>query len=418
MRHTLWSMFMAAVLALSLSGCGTITYDLGSETVFGLPPTSGVYDRTDTYVVGLLQCRADLMPPVVEAVPGTAGNFFDVVSAQFPVAAGWSYTSATRRLSRRTIRVRTHDVLGSAAAVGVEFHVNYRPRRRDPSTRIHWIQVYDNNHAISGPATGHGVRGNRVDVPAAATTPYYDDGYAATNGTCAPTCTLYDFPRRTDTARNHTWQAVTFLAQGPDIGAGPGAITFLRPGFRWGWTNSCRGILGYRGWILFSEERVALAADRPFAPGTNVRVSLPSPIELQLSRRDERTSVELLDLSFEIRLEELPEPFSEGEAAVSRFTVVQGSGRLGEVALESVRASGIGFEIAGGEGAVQWDSGELSLQLELDMEGELPNLVATGFGQLGPEGRSLVLDTGFQAVEPDLAREAAAKGGDGGRQPE
>lgn len=414
MRKTLCSTFLAAVVALALSGCGTITYDLGSET---LPEgtTSGVYDETDPYVVGLLQCRADLMPPVVEAVPGTAGNFFDVVSAQFPAAAGWSYTSATRRLSRRTIRVRTHDVLGSAAVVGVEFHVNYRPRRRDPSTRIHWIQVYDNNHDSRG---GHGVRGNRVDVPAAATTPYYDDGYAATNGTCAPTCYLYDRPFRTDTTRDHTWQAVTFLVQGPDIGAGPGAITFLRPGFRWGWTNSCRGILDYLGWILFSEERVTLAADRPFAPGAEVRVSLPSPIELELSRRDERTSVELQDLSFQVRIEELPEVFSEGEAAVSRFTVVQGSGRLGEIAMESVRASGIGFEIAGGEGAVQWDSGELSLQLELDMGGELPNLVASGFGQLGPEGRSLVLDTGFQAVEPDLAREAAAKGGDGGRQPE
>lgn len=66
-----------------------IRNDFGSETVFGRT-TSGLYDATDTYVVNLLLCEARLAPEQVTAVPGTTGNFFDVLSAQFPTGAGWN----------------------------------------------------------------------------------------------------------------------------------------------------------------------------------------------------------------------------------------------------------------------------------------------------------------------------------------
>lgn len=398
------------LLVIGLTGCSAITHDFGSETVFGRT-TSGLHDETDEYQVGLLICRADLMPPRVESVPGTTGNVADVVSAQFPTSDGWSYQSAANKLSAKTIRIRTYDVQGTSGRVGAEFHVRYQPRRGDPTDRIHWIQVYDNNHALSGATTGHGNRGNRVDIPSAATTPYYDDGYAATSGTCSPSCSLYDFPGRTDANRNHDWQAVTFLVQGPAVGAGPGQITFLRPGFRWGWKNRCRHILDYFGWILFSETRLSFTASETIEPGASARLALASPAELQLARQDSESPVVLQEAVLEIRIEELTDEFSEGEAAITRFTVAQGSGQLGELRLDGESFGQSSFEITGGEGFIQWESGEVSIELELDMGGDLPNLVATGFGRLDPEADSLILDPGFQAVEPELARQAAAKTG-------
>ena len=396
----------AALLALSLSGCSVIRNDFGSETVFGRT-TSGLYDATDTYVVNLLLCEARLAPEQVTAVPGTTGNFFDVLSAQFPTGAGWSYVSARRRLSRGTILVRTYDVQGSPTRVGAELHVKYQPRRADPSTNIHWIQVITNNHDLKT-NPGHGNPGNSVDIPAAATTPYYDDGYAADSGTCSPSCDFYDFPGRVDTARDHTWQAVTFIVQGPAVGAGPGRITFLRPGFRWGWENSCTPILGYLGYILFNEAPVVFTASAAIEPGAAVELAA-RPAELVLAKGESRTAVRLEEARFAIAIEKQAEA-DRGEGGHTRFTVRQGTGRLGSLRVEGRDVGAAAFTIEGGQGFIHWETGEASIETSIRLAaeglGEL-RLLATGTAQVDFRSRTFTLQPGWQAVEPDKRPQTA-----------
>ncbi|MCB9782585.1 MAG: PEP-CTERM sorting domain-containing protein [Candidatus Omnitrophica bacterium] len=201
----------------------------------GTPTTSGVHDTMDTYTVSGMDCWARLKPMDVGYRRAVSQNFFDVLTAAFPVANGWSYASAINELSDDSLVVHTYDVQGTAARVGAEFHLEYIPHGDDPTTNLHWIQVVTTNHSLRNPpGSGHGTNFNGVDNPfsTGGRSPYYDDGGAATANH------FYDFPGRSDTAKAHTWMAELFLVSGPAADAGPGLITFYG-GVTWGWENDC-----------------------------------------------------------------------------------------------------------------------------------------------------------------------------------
>lgn len=212
---------------------GPLTTSYQSATIdfaAGSPVTSGVYDKTDLYMIGAQQWVASLLPVNPIYLRGTAGNFFDVLSAAFPTSAGWSYASAVNPLSDNSLVVRTYDVQGTAGRVGAEFHVDYVPHGTDPTSNVHWIQVVTDNHNVTSDP-GHGNAENVVDTNSpGGRSPYYDDGFAATS------TSFYDFPGRTDANKSHTWVADLFLVTGPAPGDGPGLITFYG-GVEWGWEN-------------------------------------------------------------------------------------------------------------------------------------------------------------------------------------
>lgn len=191
----------------------------------GSPVTSGVYDKTDPYSIGLDPWVANLVPARPVYVRSSA-SFFNVLSAAFTGAQGWSFASAATELSNDSLVVRTYDVQGTAARVGAEFHVEYVPKGTDPTANVHWIQVISDNHNVTN-NPGHGNAENIVDT--ATTSPYYDSGFAATSRE------FYDFPGRTDANKSHNWDAILFLVTGPAIGT-PGLVTFYG-GIQWGWEN-------------------------------------------------------------------------------------------------------------------------------------------------------------------------------------
>lgn len=197
----------------------------------GTPTTSGLHDITDPYTIAGVNWVANLVPKDPTYIRGTAGNFFDILSAAFPGDKGWKYQSSAKELSDNSLVVHTYDVLGSPTKVGAEFHVEYVPHGTDPTTNIHWIQVVTDNHNLTN-NPGHGNNENVVDNPFSPgkRSPYYDDGGAAT------ATQFYDFPNRDDANMSHNWDAVLFLVSGPAANAGPGTITFYG-GIGWGWEN-------------------------------------------------------------------------------------------------------------------------------------------------------------------------------------
>lgn len=186
-----------------LSGCGVVVERYGAANIFGRT-TSGIYDLEEPYQRGLMSCKTTLKPAKVDEVSGVAGTYFNTLSALFPTSDGWSYSTAVSKLSRRTIHVKTYDAQGTATRVGAEIHIRYNPRSGDPSSNIHWIQVLGTNHSLRAPA-GHGNSATYVDIPGTATTPYYDNGYAANSGNCGAGCDFYDFPGRIDAGSSHNW---------------------------------------------------------------------------------------------------------------------------------------------------------------------------------------------------------------------
>jgi hypothetical protein len=222
--------FGAALLCACVSThAQIISTDYKAATVRG-NNTSGVYDPTDTYKVGAQDWVANLLPANATYQRAVSDNFFKVLSAAFPVSAGWSYASAVNELSAASLVVHTYDVTGQPDLVGAAFHVEYVPHGTDPTANMHWIQVVTDNHNLTT-NKGHGNPENVVDNPfsAGGASPYYDDGGAADSRN------FYDFSFRDDGNQSHIWQAELFLVSGPAIGT-KGPITFYG-GIIWGWEN-------------------------------------------------------------------------------------------------------------------------------------------------------------------------------------
>lgn len=241
-----------AVLMILMGGIATaspLTEDYATADLFGGAggggyTTSGNYDAEEEYVVWVddmicigVTTLVPATPIYLGTTPGDApdnpdnedlSSYFDVLTATYGDAQGWSYTIADEELSDGSLVVHTYDAYGGDF-VGAEFHVEYVPGDDDPTENLHWIQIVWDNHNITD-NPGHGNSEQTVDVAAGQGNPYYDDGGAATGSF------FYDFPKRPDELEDHWWYADLFLVSGPAIGAGAGEVTILG-GIRWGWEN-------------------------------------------------------------------------------------------------------------------------------------------------------------------------------------
>jgi hypothetical protein len=374
--------------------CRTVVEDYGSETVFGRT-TSGAYDEVDPYWWNLFWCNGRLEPEkVTEVDTPAASSFFNTLSGQFTEAAGWTYRTRVEKLSAGTIRLRTYDVLGSPTRVGAEIHVRYEPTVSDPSTDMHWIQVVSTNHSLKPPA-GHGNSATYVDIPTGATTPYYDDGYAANNGDCSAGCDLYDLPSRTDPGADHTWEATTFLVQGPDVGDPPGMITLLWPGFRWGWVNHCEPLIPLPDWWFYLQHGIRFQTSDRIEPGSTIRLRAEDA-RLGVMKGEAEAPVTLLEGTLTLSIDEIGD-----HRGFYGFQVTQGLLRLGEF---EVPGEEIGRElrVRSGSGYIHWESGEASIQFLAVTEGA--EIVFTGTAELEREAGAftLLIDTKGVERQPEL----------------
>lgn len=361
-----------------------------ARNVFGFNP-SGIHDTVDTYRVKDLDCVAWLDPLTVTEEPGTAGNFFAVLSGAFPPGGGRSYASFANPLSAGTIEIHTYDVQGTPARVGAEIDVEYAPAAADPQNDIHWIQVVTNNHRIGG-GGGHGVNDNKVDIPGTATTPYYDDGFAADSGNCGAGCDFYDFPGRVDTANSHTWSAVTHLAEGPAVGAPLGPITLTHPGFLWGWKNVCVPAFVGEVYRAVTSGPVRLATTSALAPGAIVDLAPVSPAQMTLTKGTRTATVVLANAGLQIAIDPKVDA-----AGMSAYTLRTGQGQFQAYTFGSEIIGPSAFTLESGNGWIQWESGEISAHVTFrvsvagfaDVVG-----VADGTGQID-------FEAGIITVDPD-----------------
>lgn len=249
----LWMVLGVFIFALGPAFGIPLTTNYGSYDLFGGAggggyTTSGLYDPIDPYMVGAQPWVARLSPVNALYLNAPTQNFLNVLNAAYMVNV--VNNAATNPLSNNSLELRTYDVLGTAPSVGAEFHLSYLPGANDPTTDLHWIQVYTNNHNIDGfyGATGHGTAGNNIDNAVNGhLTPYYDHGGAATGGTVAANNPIffYDFPSREgNAAHNPGWVAELWLVQGPSIAqfqadqtANNNSNITLLGGVKWGWIN-------------------------------------------------------------------------------------------------------------------------------------------------------------------------------------
>lgn len=94
----------------------------------------------------------------------------------------------------------------------------------------------------------------------------------------------------------------------------------------------------------------------------------------------------------------------------TRFTVRQGTGRLGSLRVEGRDVGAAAFTIEGGQGFIHWETGEASIETSIRLAaeglGEL-RLLATGTAQVDFRSRTFTLQPGWQAVEPDKRPQTA-----------
>ena len=379
---------MPFVLVITLfASCKVVVEDYAGASIFGRN-TSGVYDEEDKYNINLLECAAHLKPVKVEEVPGTGGYFFTALSGEYTNANGWTFQSAVKELSPSSLHVKTYDVQGTATRVGCEIHMEYTPGPNDP-TNVHWIQVVQTNHSLRPPA-GHDNSATYVDRPGTATTPYYDNGYAAN------TTDLYDFPGRLDAGAPHTWEATTFLVEGPAIGAGAGNVLIYTPGFRWGWVNECKLIIDFPDWFFFLQYPLALQVERPWKPGGTLALNINSNEGFTLAKGEEQIPVLLEEGSINLNIGKTMDAGGFYSLSLQEGFIKFGSYQTGTTTVRG----GIG-QIEKASGYLHEESGEASLQMELKVPGpDGPiRMLWTSHAQLDKESQSLIIDTGTQGVE-------------------
>src|SRR6056297_392595 len=198
---------LGILLLIYFTGCGTPIVEKYAPATYGAYSFSGINDQSEDYTVDGFYCTVTLVPPrVEEASSANTTNWFNVLSAAYPVSDGWTYQSAIDDLSNNSLVIKTYDAQGAATYVGSDVHVRYVPGESDPKRGIHWIQVVTNNHRIN--PSMHGTPDNKVDTFARTGQPYYDDGGAADSGNCDSSCNFYDKPRRPDALMDHDWDAV------------------------------------------------------------------------------------------------------------------------------------------------------------------------------------------------------------------
>lgn len=224
---------LALMVAAAAANAGAVVMDLQADTAFG-HATSGLHDTEEIYTVGNRRYTTKLKPATPGEIPNTTGDFFfGALSDWADDNAGWTFASAVHILTDNSLKIRTYDAIHNATRQGVQFHVEYVPGQGDPVSNVHWVQVVRDNWNITAADPddrGPGKDELVVDLASSATSPYYDDGFAADGSE------FYDRPWR-DPAQTMFWEAELFLAVGPAPGS-PGLVTLYRPGIHWGWETT------------------------------------------------------------------------------------------------------------------------------------------------------------------------------------
>jgi hypothetical protein len=243
-----------ALCAVQLSGAaacaGPIKLSLQARTIFGRT-TSGRNTLVQIYRTAN-GMGIDWLDPETMGRPLTTAemlntnqnlyfNFFNTLNVQFGNFNGWNITGDQRQFSQNDILVHTYQAIGTAASVGANIDIEYKPAGTDPTVNMHWIQVVSDNHNITT-NPGHGNLENVVDLAAdnvgAGRTPYYDTGTPVV----ANSRNFLDGSRRTDVEQNHNWVAALFLVSGPNApgtAANPAQIKIYNDsGIFWGWKNT------------------------------------------------------------------------------------------------------------------------------------------------------------------------------------
>jgi hypothetical protein len=221
---------------------GPITVTPQARTIFGRAMSGQtnlvqVYDTANGWGVTFLEPPKPINPLNYNQEQ-LYYNFFNVLNRQYPTttAAPWNFVGDARAFSPNSLQVHTYSAIGTAAAVGADIDVEYKPAAgsTDPTANMHWIQTVSTNNKITivngEPTSNPGTSDNKIDVRSTNTVnPYYDNGFAANSRN------FIDRPRRPDVEFDNTWIAALFLASGPST---PGKVTIYNDsGILWGWQN-------------------------------------------------------------------------------------------------------------------------------------------------------------------------------------
>ena len=389
---------LGILLLIYFTGCGTPIVEKYAPATYGAHAFSGINDQSEDYTVDGFDCTVTLVPPrVEEASSANTTNWFNVLSAAYPVSDGWTYQSAIDDLSNKSLEIKTYDAQGAATYVGSDVHVRYVPGDSDPKRGIHWIQVVTNNHRIN--PSMHGTPDNKVDTFARTGQPYYDDGGAAASGNCDSSCNFYDKPRRPDALMDHDWDAVLYVVEAP--AAGPGIVTLRAPAMSWGWKNRCTRDATILERLFELIDSVTLSSDGLMAPESTVELSLDGQARFQVTQGELRAIATLTKLQLALEIGPETDPISP-EADLINFST-EGTGTFSDFTLGDEEFRGAQLILSGGEGVIHSASGGISASINGEIVTENRESMPVTmylYGQLGEENYSVMLTAETTMIVP------------------
>jgi len=380
------------LIVMFFSSCHVVVPSYAPATEFGYA-LSGDYDPQEPYSVGVLQCKTELYPNIIFPTEDASASaaYLGTLNAAFP---GWTFVNSATGLSDDAIEIKTYDAIGTSTRVGVWIHARYVPHDSDPTDSIHWVQILTTNHGLGG--TGHGPSATYVDVASGTTTPYYDEGYAADSRD------LIDRPSRSDASLDHTWEATTFLATGPDVGAGAGTVTLLSPGFTWGWKNTCVATDGLMEYYYYQEEpeKVELA-EKP-EPGGKLHLISESPVNLILGKEQKKATVPVIYKEIQFTIDKKVDPWKT-------VVIKNGKGviKTGQFEFEGKKMPPAEAEIVGGNGYMNVETGETSMEYFVTLQlpdGTTKKLVFTGTGQYDIEKNTFTVNSNIIGISEEFRK--------------
>jgi hypothetical protein len=375
-----------SLVVLLSPACNVVVPNFEPATEFGFP-LSGELDLEEPYATGILQCKTELYPNQIFPTENAAfsASYLATLNSTFP---GWTFNNAAGTLSDDAIEIKTYDAIGTSTMAGVWIHARYVPHGADPITNIHWVQILTTNHGLRG--SGHGSSATYVDVASGTTTPYYDEGYAA-DGT-----DLIDRPFRSDASRNHTWEATTFLVTGPNVGAGPGTVTLLGPGFTWGWKNTCSATDGLQEYYYYQEELEVVRIPEIPRPGRRFQLISENPEKLILGKEKSKAYVPVLAREISFTLDKKADVWG-----VVSLLNGRGKIKLGAYEFEGKKVPAATAEISGGVGFMHLETGEVSMEYMVTLQlpnGEKEKMVFAGTGQYDKESRKMTMNSDMVGI--------------------
>lgn len=390
-------LYALSILMVYSSGCNVVVPRFAAATEFGYT-LSGELDTQEPYAIGTLRCKTELYPnkllPTEDA--SASATYIATLNAAFP---GWTFNNSATPLSKSAIEIKTYDAIGTPTMVGVWIHARYVPHAGDPTDNIHWVQILTTNHGLKG--TGHGPMATYVDVNTGTTTPYYDEGYAA------DARDIIDRPSRSDASANHTWQATTFLATGPDVGDGAGTVTLLGPGFTWGWENTCVQTDGLQEFYYYQTKPDVIAMQVRPEPGGRLQLNITNPASLVLAKEENSVTVPVLAKEMTFSIDRQVDPWG-----MVALTNGQGKLSLGGFDFAGKRMQPVTAEISKGSGHFHLETGEASMEYEVPLllpDGTTETIVFAGTGQYDRQTNTFTLKPDVTGISASFLKSNTPK---------